>query len=177
MKEIENKEWQQYVTQCTTGEWPVPASFVSDKDNWVCRAIVGRVLYFTKDLEGALTVLSTFVNDVRPDLADHPAEGMCEAEHFVLSLRGVTGITYLLASFRTAATCSVEVAQTTTSGRCMSAGSVSSSVLKRSSVSSSVLTLAAPTACFSSSRTSGVTGLYFVIMVTSFLLCCFWDDV
>lgn len=96
MKEIENKEWQQYVTQCTTGEWPVPASFVSDKDNWVCRAIVGRVLYFTKDLEGALTVLSTFVNDVRPDLADHPAEGMCEAEHFVLSLRDVADIIWKL---------------------------------------------------------------------------------
>ena len=70
--DIDDLEWKAYVTKCTTGEWPVPPGFVSDKNNWLCRAIVGRVLYFIKDVEGALTVLSTFINDIEPDLADHP---------------------------------------------------------------------------------------------------------
>ena len=96
MKDIDNQEWKAYVTKCTTGEWPVPPSFVSDKDNWLCRAIVGRVLYFIKDVEGALTVLSTFINDVEPDLKDHPDQGMCEAEHFVLSLRDISEIIWKL---------------------------------------------------------------------------------
>ena len=96
MKDIEDKEWQGYVVKCTTGEWPVPAGFVSDKDNWVCRAIVGRVLYFIKDLEGALTVLGTIVNDVTPDPDDQPDEGMCESEHFVLSLRDIADIIWNL---------------------------------------------------------------------------------
>ena len=96
MKEITDQEWRVYVTQCTTGEWPVPPSFVSDKNNWMCRAIVGRVLYFIKDVEGALTVLSTFINDVEPDLEDHPDQGMCEAEHFVLSLRDISEIIWKL---------------------------------------------------------------------------------
>ena len=64
LRDIPDQEWNEYVKKCTTGEWPVPAGFVSDKNNWVCRAIVGRVLYFTKDVEGALAVLSTVVNDV-----------------------------------------------------------------------------------------------------------------
>ena len=96
MKDIDNQEWKTYVTKCTTGEWPVPPSFVSDKNNWMCRAIVGRVLYFTKDVEGALRVLSTIVNDVEPDLEDHPDQGMCEAEHFVLSLRDIADIIWKL---------------------------------------------------------------------------------
>ena len=96
MREITEQEWKEYVTKCTTGEWPVPAVFVSDKNNWVCRAIVGRVLYFIKDVEGALTVLSTFVNDVEPDMEHHPDEGMCEAEHFVLSLRDIAQIIWEL---------------------------------------------------------------------------------
>lgn len=70
--------------------------FVSDKNNWLCRAIVGRVLYFIKDVEGALTVLSTFINDVEPDMDDHPDQGMCEAEHFVLSLRDISEIIWKL---------------------------------------------------------------------------------
>ena len=58
-----------------------------------------------------------------------PRVGMAPSDTLVPALRGVTGITYLLASFMTAATCSVDSAQTTTSGRCISFGSVSSSVL------------------------------------------------
>ena len=96
MREIDDQEWKVYVTKCTTGEWPVPPGFVSDKNNWLCRAIVGRVLYFIKDVEGALTVLSTFINDVEPDLDDHPDQGMCEAEHFVLSLRDISEIIWKL---------------------------------------------------------------------------------
>ena len=96
MKEIDDQEWKIYVTKCTTGELPVPPSFVSDKNNWLCRAIVGRVLYFIKDVEGALRVLSTIVNDVEPNLEDHPDQGMCEAEHFVLSLRDVADIIWKL---------------------------------------------------------------------------------
>ena len=96
LRDIPDQEWNEYVKKCTTGEWPVPAGFVSDKNNWVCRAIVGRVLYFTKDLEGALAVLSTVVNDVEPDLEHHPDEGMCEAEHFVLSLRDISQIIWEL---------------------------------------------------------------------------------
>ena len=92
MRDIDDQEWKAYVTKCTTGEWPVPPGFVSDKNNWLCRAIVGRVLYFIKDVEGALTVLSTFINDVEPDMDDHPDQGMCEAEHFVLSLRDISEI-------------------------------------------------------------------------------------
>ena len=92
MKDIDNQEWKGYVTQCISGKWPVPPSFVSDKNNWVCRAIVGRVLYFIKDTEGAMRVLSTFINDVTPDMDDHPDQGMCEAEHFVLSLRDIAEI-------------------------------------------------------------------------------------
>ena len=92
MRDIDDQEWKAYVTKCTTGEWPVPPGFVSDKNNWLCRAIVGRVLYFIKDVEGALTVLSTFINDVEPDMEDHPDQGMCEAEHFVLSLRDISEI-------------------------------------------------------------------------------------
>ena len=78
MRDIDDQEWKAYVTKCTTGEWPVPPGFVSDKNNWLCRAIVGRVLYFIKDVEGALTVLSTFINDVEPDMEDHPDQGMPE---------------------------------------------------------------------------------------------------
>lgn len=96
LRDIPDQEWNEYVKKCTTGEWPVPAGFVSDKNNWVCRAIVGRVLYFTKDVEGALAVLSTVVNDVEPDLEHHPDEGMCEAEHFVLSLRDISQIIWEL---------------------------------------------------------------------------------
>ena len=96
MRDIDDQEWKAYVTKCTTGEWPVPPSFVSDKNNWLCRAIVGRVLYFIKDVEGALTVLSTFINDVEPDMDDHPDQGMCEAEHFVLSLRDISEIIWKL---------------------------------------------------------------------------------
>lgn len=96
MLAIDDKEWQGYVTKCTTGEWPVPAVFVSDKNNWVCRATVGRVLYFIKDTEGALTVLSTVVNDVHPDMEHHPDEGMCEAEHYVLCLRDIARIIWEL---------------------------------------------------------------------------------
>jgi len=96
MKEIDNQEWKIYVTKCTSGEWPVPPAFVSDKDNWICRAIVGRVLYFIKDTEGAMRVLSTFINDVKPDMEDHPEQGMCEAEHFVLSLRDIAEIIWTL---------------------------------------------------------------------------------
>lgn len=96
MTEISDKEWHDYVIKCTTGEWPVPSVFVSDKNNWICRAIVGRVLYFIKDTEGALTVLSTVVNDVTPDMEDHPNEGMCEAEHYVLCLRDIAQIIWEL---------------------------------------------------------------------------------
>ncbi len=102
MKDIDNQEWKTYVTKCTTGEWPVPPSFVSDKNNWMCRAIVGRVLYFTKDVEGALRVLSTIVNDVEPDLEDHPDQGMCEAEHFIwkLTKNGDASLQYLDRAFK-----------------------------------------------------------------------------
>ncbi len=96
MRDIDDQEWKSYVAKCTTGEWPVPYSFVSDKNDWRCRAIVGRVLYFIKDVEGALAVLSTIVNDVEPDLNDHPDQGMCEAEHFVLSLRDISEIIWKL---------------------------------------------------------------------------------
>ena len=65
MKDIDNQEWKGYVTQCISGEWPVPPSFVSDKNNWVCRAIVGRVLYFIKDTEGAMRVLHRIWKTIR----------------------------------------------------------------------------------------------------------------
>ena len=92
-----------------------------------------------------------------------PNTGIAPSETLVPALRGVTGTTNWLASFMTAATSSVLLTQTTTSGRCIRRGSVSSSVLKRSRVSASVFTFAPPTTFFSSSSNSGVTGLYFAI--------------
>ena len=32
LRDIPDQEWNEYVKKCTTGEWPVPAGFVSDKN-------------------------------------------------------------------------------------------------------------------------------------------------
>lgn len=92
---MEAKEWAGYVRKCATGAWPIPAAMMKDQDDWRCRSIVGRALYFKEHVEDAMTVLST-VLPVEPDLNDVPETGLSEAEHKVLCLRDVADIVWKL---------------------------------------------------------------------------------
>lgn len=92
---MEANEWAGYVRKCATGAWPIPAAMMKDQDDWRCRSIVGRALYFKEYVEDAMTVLST-VLPVEPDLNDVPEAGLSEAEHKVLCLRDVADIVWKL---------------------------------------------------------------------------------
>ena len=88
------KEWQDYVKLASGGEWPIPQNFISDYDNWVCRSIVGRALYFRGNIEEAIQVLSTVV-DVIPSEEYFP-DKMGEVEHKILCLRDLGRIIWQL---------------------------------------------------------------------------------
>lgn len=92
---MEQQEWMEYVKKVTTCHYPVPAAMVQDYNDWRCRSIVGRMLYFLKDIEGAIAILTT-VKDVEPNLEDVPKQGLSEAEHKVLCLRDIAEIVWSL---------------------------------------------------------------------------------
>ncbi|HIU64861.1 MAG TPA: hypothetical protein IAB06_07510 [Candidatus Avacidaminococcus intestinavium] len=86
------QEWNEYVNFASGGEWPIPRGMIGDYNNWLCRSIVGRALYFRDKVEEAMTVLATVV-DVEPSM--EPAEkGMSEAEHKILCLRDIAKIVW-----------------------------------------------------------------------------------
>lgn len=91
---IDAKEWKGYLDFVSGGEWPIPRGFISDYDNWLCRSIVGRALYFRGKIEEAMTVLSTIV-DVEPSM-EKPKSGMGEVEHKILSMRDLAKIVWQL---------------------------------------------------------------------------------
>lgn len=72
------QEWNEYVNFASGGEWPIPRGMISDYNNWLCRSIVGRALYFRDKVEEAMTVLATVV-DVEPSM-EKAEKGMSEAE-------------------------------------------------------------------------------------------------
>lgn len=91
---IEAKEWKEYLDFVSEGEWPIPRDFISDYDNWLCRSVVGRALYFRGKIEEAMTVLSTIVS-VEPSL-EKPKSGMGEVEHKILCMRDLAKIVWQL---------------------------------------------------------------------------------
>lgn len=95
-------EWQNYVAKLANGEYPIPTGMVQDYDDWRCRSIAGRALYWMGDVEAAMQVLSTVVN-ITPDMEDAPEFGLSEAEHKVLCLRDVAEIVWNLAKSEEAA--------------------------------------------------------------------------
>ena len=70
------QEWNEYVNFASGGEWPIPRGMISDYNNWLCRSIVGRALYFRDKVEEAMTVLATVV-DVEPSM-EKVEKGMSE---------------------------------------------------------------------------------------------------
>ena len=84
------QEWNEYVNFASGGEWPIPRGMISDYNNWLCRSIVGRALYFRDKVEEAMTVLATVV-DVEPSM-EKAEKGMSEAEHKILCLRDIAKI-------------------------------------------------------------------------------------
>lgn len=101
MEQLSKAEWQAYVQQVSTGEWVIPVTLIQDYDNWLCRSMVGRALYFRGDLEGAMRVLST-VLDVAPS-REVPAQGMSQVEHKILCLRDLAKIIWQLTANQAAA--------------------------------------------------------------------------
>jgi hypothetical protein len=92
--ELDMKEWNAYVDFVSGGEWPIPRGFVSDYNNWLCRSVVGRALYFREKVEEAMTVLSTVVN-IEPSM-EKPDSGMGEVEHKILCMRDLAKIVWQL---------------------------------------------------------------------------------
>ncbi len=92
---MDKQEWQGYVAKAATGNFPIPPGLIQDYDDWRCRSTVGRVLFILKDIEGAITVLST-VKDIKPDMEDVPEYGLSEVEHKVLCLRDLAEIVWML---------------------------------------------------------------------------------
>lgn len=99
---MDQQEWMGYVSRLVSGEYPVPAGMIQDYNDWRCRSIVGRALYWMGDTESAMRVLSTVV-DVEPDMNDEPEYGLSEAEHKVLCLRDIAEIVWKLAKSEEAA--------------------------------------------------------------------------
>ena len=77
---MDQQEWMGYVSRLANGEYPVPVGMIQDYNDWRCRSIVGRALYWMGDTESAMRVLSTVVN-VEPNMDDDPEYGLSEAEH------------------------------------------------------------------------------------------------
>ena len=99
---MDQQEWMGYVQRLAGGEYPVPVGMIQDYDDWCCRSIVGRALYWMGDTESAMRVLSTVVN-VEPNMDDDPEYGLSEAEHKVLCLRDIAEIVWKLAKSEEAA--------------------------------------------------------------------------
>ena len=92
---MDPKEWNAYVDFVSGGEWPIPRGFISDYNNWICRSVVGRALYFREQTEAAMTVLST-VLDVVPSMEKPEGTNMGEVEHKILCLRDLAKIVWAL---------------------------------------------------------------------------------
>lgn len=92
---MEQEQWKEYVKKVANCQWPVPVSMISDMDNWRCRSIVGRMLLVLDDIEGAMQVLSTVINE-KPDENNVPENGLSDVEHKVLCLRDVAEIIWKL---------------------------------------------------------------------------------
>ena len=86
------EEWNGLVDYASGGEWPIPRAMISDYNNWLCRSIVGRALYFRDKVEEAMAVLATVVN-VEPSM-EKAEKGMSEAEHKILCLRDIAKIVW-----------------------------------------------------------------------------------
>lgn len=99
---MDQQEWMGYVSRLANGEYPVPVGMIQDYNDWRCRSIVGRALYWMGDTESAMRVLSTVVN-VEPNMDDDPEYGLSEAEHKVLCLRDIAEIVWKLAKSEEAA--------------------------------------------------------------------------
>ena len=99
---MEDQEWANYVRKVATGAWPVPAGLIRNQNDWLCRSIVGRALYFKGELEEAMLVLSTVLEE-EPDLQEVPVQGLSQSEHKVLCLRDLGEIIYQLTHNRAAA--------------------------------------------------------------------------
>ena len=56
---MDQQEWMGYVSRLANGEYPVPVGMIQDYNDWRCRSIVGRALYWMGDTESAMRVLST----------------------------------------------------------------------------------------------------------------------
>ena len=96
---MDQQEWMGYVSRLANGEYPVPVGMIQDYNDWRCRSIVGRALYWMGDTESAMRVLSTVVNN----MDDDPEYGLSEAEHKVLCLRDIAEIVWKLAKSEEAA--------------------------------------------------------------------------
>lgn len=92
---MDEQQWLEYVQKVATGSVPIPASMISNYEDWHCRSIVGRVLFIMKDIEGAMTVLAT-TRDIVPDMEQHPEYGLSDCEHKVLCLRDLAEIIWLI---------------------------------------------------------------------------------
>lgn len=92
---MDQEEWNAYVDFASSGEWPIPRGFISDYNNWICRSIVGRALYFRGKTEAAMTVLSTIV-DIAPSMEKPEGTSMGEVEHKILCLRDLGKIVWSL---------------------------------------------------------------------------------
>lgn len=99
---MDQQEWMSYVSRLANGEYPVPVGMIKDYNDWRCRSIVGRALYWMGDTESAMRVLSTVI-DVEPNMDDDPEYGLSEAEHKVLCLRDIAEIVWKLAKSEEAA--------------------------------------------------------------------------
>lgn len=86
------QEWNYYVDLVAGGEWPVPRGMISNYNDWRCRSVVGRALYFCDKVEEAMAVLAT-VTEIEPSL-EKPEKGMSEAEHKILCLRDIAKIVW-----------------------------------------------------------------------------------
>lgn len=93
---MEQEEWSGYVARLAKGAIPLPMEMIKDYSDWRCRSTVGRALFYYKDTEAAMRVLSTVVN-VNPNMEDAPEYGLSEAEHKVLCLRDIAEIVWELA--------------------------------------------------------------------------------
>ncbi|MDD3396662.1 MAG: hypothetical protein PHQ45_05515 [Acidaminococcaceae bacterium] len=89
--QLDPQEWKAYVDFVSGGEWPIPRGFISNYDNWLCRSMVGRALYFREKPEEAMAVLST-VLAVEPSMEKPEANSMSEVEHKILCLRDLAKI-------------------------------------------------------------------------------------
>ena len=51
---MDQQEWMGYVSRLANGEYPVPVGMIQDYNDWRCRSIVGRALYWMGDTESAM---------------------------------------------------------------------------------------------------------------------------